>query len=214
MTTVHFTIGITGGSGSGKTRFITELASKFTAGELCVISQDHYYKPIEHQEADAKGIENFDLPSAIDHEQFIHDIRQIKKGISVTRNEYVFNNPSAVPKDIVFQPAPVLVVEGLFIQYFKEIDRELDLTLFIDAHDHLKLARRIIRDSEERGYGVNDVLYRFQHHVMPVYQTAIEPLRDTADLVIPNNHHFGRALEWLEYAIRGRLSAINQKSTQ
>jgi len=212
MATVHFTIGITGGSGSGKTRFVTELASRFTNGELCVISQDHYYKPLEHQEADAQGIENFDLPTAIDHEQFINDIRQIKQGHSVTRKEYVFNNPAAVPKDIVLRPAPVLVVEGLFIQYFKELDRELDLTLFIDARDHLKLARRILRDSEERGYGLNDVLYRFQHHVMPVYQSAIEPLRDTADLVIPNNHHFGRALEWLEYAIRGRLTAIHGKS--
>src|SRR5690606_4020259 len=212
MATVHFTIGITGGSGSGKTRFVTELARRFTNGELCVISQDHYYKPLEHQEADAQGIENFDLPTAIDHEQFINDIRQIKQGHSVTRKEYVFNNPAAVPKDIVLRPAPVLVVEGLFIQYFKEIDRELALTLFIDARDHLKLARRILRDSEERGYGLNDVLYRFQHHVMPVYQSAIEPLRDTADLVIPNNHHFGRALEWLEYAIRGRLTAIHGKS--
>lgn len=210
MTTVHFTIGITGGSGSGKTRFITELARRFASGELCVVSQDHYYKPIENQVADAKGIENFDLPTAIDHEQFLRDIQQIKKGHSVTRKEYVFNNPAAVPKDIVLKPAPVLVVEGLFIRYFKEIDRELDLTLFIDASDHLKLARRILRDSEERGYGLNDVLYRYQHHVMPVYQTAIEPLRDTADLVIPNNHHFGRALEWLEYAIRGRLATIGR----
>src|SRR5690606_39792940 len=80
MTTVHFTIGITGGSGSGKTRFITELARRFASGELCVVSQDHYYKPIENQVADAKGIENFDLPTAIDHEQFLRDIQQIKKG--------------------------------------------------------------------------------------------------------------------------------------
>lgn len=209
MSTVYFAIGITGGSGSGKTRFITELARKFQGGELCVISQDHYYKPIESQEADTKGIENFDLPSAIDHERFLHDIRQLKNGVAVVRKEYMFNNPSAVPKEITFLPAPVLVVEGLFIQYFREIDRELDLTIFIDAKDHLKLARRIMRDSAERGYGLDDVLYRYQHHVMPVYQSAIEPLRDSADLVIPNNHHFGRALEWLEYAIRGRLAAIN-----
>lgn len=212
MTTVNFTIGITGGSGSGKTRFITELAGKFPGGELCVISQDHYYKPIESQEADPKGIENFDLPSAIDHEQFIQDIRQLKKGITLTRKEYVFNNPAAVPKEIIVKPAPVLIVEGLFIQYFREIDRELDLTIFIDAKDHLKLARRILRDSAERGYGLDDVLYRYQHHVMPVYETAIEPLRDSADLVIPNNHHFGRALEWLEYAIRHRLATINPNS--
>ena len=207
MTKVICTIGITGGSGAGKTHFIHELARHFSEGQLCLISQDHYYKPLERQEADKDGIENFDLPSAIDHELFLYDIQSLKKGEVVLRKEYTFNNPAAQPKEIEFRPAPVLIVEGLFIQYFSDIDRELDLSIFIDAKDHLKLARRIMRDSQERGYGLEDVLYRYQHHVMPVYESSIEPLRHKADFIIPNNRHFERALEWLVYAIKGRLAA-------
>lgn len=206
MTKVICTIGITGGSGAGKTYFIRELSKHFHDGELCLISQDHYYKPIESQEPDKHGIENFDLPSAIDHELFLRDIKSLKRGEVVKRKEYTFNNPAAEPKEFEFRPAPVIIVEGLFIQYFNDIDRELDLSIFIDAKDHLKLARRIIRDSQERGYGLEDVLYRYQHHVMPVYERTIEPLRHKADFIIPNNLHFKRALEWLVYAIRGRLA--------
>lgn len=206
MAKVICTIGITGGSGAGKTYFIKELAKHFREGELCLISQDHYYKPMENQAADTQGIENFDLPSAIDHALFLRDIKSLKKGEALKRKEYTFNNPAAQGKEIEFRPAPVLIVEGLFIQYFSDIDQELDLSIFIDAKDHLKLARRIIRDSQERGYGLEDVLYRYQHHVMPVYERTIEPLRHKADFVIPNNSHFKRALEWLVYAIRGRLA--------
>lgn len=206
MKKVICTIGITGGSGAGKTHFIHELARRFREDELCLVSQDHYYKPIERQEADKQGIENFDLPSAIDHELFLHDIRSLKRGKPVIRKEYTFNNPSAMAGQIEFRPAPVLIVEGLFVQYFSEIDSELDLSIFIDAKDHLKLARRIMRDSLERGYGLEDVLYRYQHHVMPVYESAIEPLRHKADFIVPNNRYFERALEWLVYAIKGRLA--------
>lgn len=208
MATVSYTIGITGGSGSGKTYFIRELARHFSEDEICVISQDNYYKPIELQEADRQGIENFDLPSAVDHEAFLLDIQKLKRGETVIRKEYTFNSPQSMPQEIVVRPAPVLLVEGLFIQHFSEIDRELDLSIFIDAKDHLKLARRIIRDNKERGYGLEDVLYRYQYHVMPVYESMIEPLRHKADFVIPNNRHFERALEWLIFAIRGRLSSL------
>lgn len=207
MSKVICTIGITGGSGAGKTHFIHELARHFREDELCLISQDHYYKPLQSQEADKQGVENFDLPSAIDHKLFLRNIQALKRGEAVVRREYTFNNPAAQPREIEFRPAPVLIVEGLFVQYFSEIDRELDLSIFIDAKDHLKLARRIIRDSQERGYGLEDVLYRYQHHVMPVYESSIAPLRDKADLIIPNNRHFERALEWLVYAIKGRLAA-------
>jgi uridine kinase len=206
MTKVSCTIGVTGGSGAGKTFFIKELAKRFDPRDICLISQDHYYKPLEKQQPDTQGVENLDLPSAIDHEQFCADIRRLKQGEVMRRREYTFNNPAARPAELEFKPAPVLIVEGLFIQYFPEIDRELDLSIFIDAKDHLKLARRIRRDSEERGYGLEDVLYRYQYHVMPVYESSIEPLNYKADLIVPNNRHFERALEWLVYAIKGRLS--------
>lgn len=200
-----FTIGITGGSGSGKTFFINGLAERFDSNEICFISQDHYYRPQSEQPRDENGIENFDLPTAIDRKQFYADMLRLKSGQDVVKQEYIFNNPAAKPKDLVFKAAPILVVEGLFIQYFEEIEQELDLSIFIEVKDHLKVSRRIKRDRIERGYDLDDVLYRYEHHVMPVYEQMIDPLKHHADLVIPNNGNFRRALEVLSGYLRSRI---------
>ena len=201
-----YTIGITGGSGSGKTFFIKELASHFRPDEICLISQDHYYKPLEVQFTDEQGIQNFDLPSSINKDDLAADILKLKSGQSITRKEYTFNNPKATPRLLEFTPAPILIVEGLFVQYFPEIVKELDLRIFIEARDYVKLTRRIRRDNEERGYDLNDVLYRYQNHVMPIYDSLIEPLKHQADLIIPNNDHFEHALHVLVRALKSHLS--------
>jgi uridine kinase len=200
-----YTIGITGGSGSGKTYFIKELASHFKHEELCLISQDHYYKPPEVQFTDAKGVQNFDLPNSIDSDILAADVLRLKSGEGVTRMEYTFNNPNVKPRLLEFRPAPILIVEGLFVQYFPEIAKELDLKIFIEARDYVKLSRRIRRDNEERGYDLNDVLYRYENHVMPIYDSLIEPLKHQADLIIPNNNHFEHALDVLVKALKSHL---------
>lgn len=200
-----YTIGVTGGSGSGKTSFIQQLARHFTTDEICLLCQDDYYKPRDHQETDEKGIKNFDLPTAIERESFHQDILTLKRGESIERKEYTYNNPAIVPKNLTIKPAPILIVEGLFIQYFPEVEQELDLSIFIEAKDYLKLSRRIRRDNEERGYDLEDVLYRYHYHVMPVYETLIEPQKHKADIVIPNNHHFEKALNLIVHAIRHKL---------
>jgi uridine kinase len=203
-----FTIGITGGSGSGKTYLIENLSSRFKTDEVCLISQDNYYRLREEQLTDENGVKNFDLPSAIDHEHFHRDLLQLKSGKSISKGEYTFNNPNATPKTIELMPAPILIVEGIFVQYFKEIESELDLKIFIEAKDHVKLSRRIRRDNEQRGYDLDDVLYRYQYHVMPVYEKCIEPLKHNSDLVIPNNSHFDRAIEVLVLSLKARLAGL------
>jgi uridine kinase len=203
------TIGITGGSGSGKTFFLLGLSSHFKPDQICLISQDNYYRSPDQQPVDEHGVTNFDLPGAIDRDAFRSDLLTLKAGKDVIRKEYTFNNPTAEPKLLTLRAAPILVVEGLFIQYFEEIERELDLRLFIEAKDYVKLGRRVKRDQKERGYDVYDVLYRYQYHVMPVYETIIEPLKHNADLIIPNNSHFDRALEVLVLFIKARQQGLH-----
>ena len=206
--TVPFTVGISGGSGSGKTYFITQVASFFTKSELCVVSMDHYYKSREEQAIDEKGVKNFDLPSAIDHKAFLSDIQKLKNGEVVNKMEYTFNNPGSLPKILTFEPAPLILIEGLFVQYFKEIENELDYKIFIEAQDQLKLARRIKRDREERGYDLDDVLYRYEHHTMPVYRACIAPLQDKADLIINNNSDFDAPVDVFVGYLRQKLRGI------
>jgi uridine kinase len=201
-----FTIGITGGSGSGKTFFLQGLSAHFKPTEICLISQDNYYKPRDQQPIDENGVKNFDLPGSIDRQNFLQDLLKLKAGQDVIKREYTFNNPSADPKHLEFKTAPILVVEGLFVQYFEEIAKELDLKIFIEAKDHVKLGRRIKRDQVERGYDIDDVLYRYQYHVMPIYESLIEPLKHYADIVIPNNSNFNRALDVLKGYLETRLT--------
>ena len=206
---MSYTIGITGGSGSGKTFFIKSLADRFNENELCLISQDHYYHPRENQKEDEQGVKNFDLPESIDLKQFHHDIKVLKRGEVLKKQEYTFNNPSANPKILEFRPAPIIIIEGLFVQYFPEIEKELDLKIFIEAKDYLKLSRRIRRDNEERGYDLDDVLYRYHNHVMPIYESLIGPLKHRADIVIQNNSHFERALDLITLAIKAKLAGLS-----
>ncbi len=195
--TTPYLVGITGGSASGKTTFLRRLLASFPTDQICLISQDNYYHPREQQHRDAQGVENFDLPASIDSAAYAADVLRISQGQEVRRQEYTFNNPGVTPQELVFRPAPIVVVEGIFVFYFEEIAKLLSLKVYIDAQEHVKLHRRIIRDRDERGYDLADVLYRYTNHVAPTYEKFIKPFKAEADIVIPNNQHFERGLEVL-----------------
>ena len=202
-----FIVGITGGSASGKTTFLNRLLNSFAPKDVCLISQDNYYKSREHQTKDLNGIVNFDLPSCIDDEAYAHDILKVSQGQTVYRTEYTFNNPNVVPKQLEFRPAPIVVVEGIFVFYFEEVARLLDLKVYIDAKEHIKLQRRIVRDRIERGYDLEDVLYRYTQHVAPTYEKYIAPYKNDADIIVPNNNHFERGLEVITTFLNAKIKA-------
>jgi len=195
-------IGISGGSGAGKTAFIRALRDLFDEQELGLISEDNYYKPRALQTRDGQGVINFDIPEAIDHEAFIEDLKQLKAHREISREEYTFNNQLAQAKTIVVKPAPVYLVEGLFILHHEDTRSMLDLTVLIHAKDNLKIIRRINRDQLERNYPLEDVLYRYQHHVAPAYEKYIEPYLDELDIIINNNRSFDKGIQLLAAYVR------------
>lgn len=200
-----YLIGICGGSGSGKTLFISRLKQQFSEQELCVISQDEYYKPIQHQWVDENGYENFDLPTSIDHKTFEADLAKLISGEYVEKKEYTFNNPAITPRMLVFKPAPVIVVEGIFVFHYEEIYRMLDLSVFIHTKKELKLNRKVKRDTVDRGYPLKQVLYMQENHVNPSYKKYIKPFRHEADIVIPNNERgFEKGLELISVLIKSK----------
>lgn len=201
-----FIVGITGGSASGKTYFMKNLLSSFNDEEICRISQDNYYRPIHEIPKDLNGIENFDLPEAINQQLFAHHLSELRQGKVVQQKEYTFNNPLLEPKILTFTPTPIIVVEGIFVFYFPEIAKLIDLKVFVDAKEHIKIKRRIIRDNNERGYDLDDVLYRWEHHVAPTYDKFIKPLRSEADLIINNHKHFDQGLEVLVSYLKTKIN--------
>lgn len=207
MATEHYIMGISGGSGSGKTTFVNKLKACFTEEQVCFISLDNYYLPREQQFTDEQGIQNFDLPQSIRADELIEDLDRLKSGMEVSKQEYVFNNDLAVSKTIVMKPAPIIIVEGLFIYHYKELRPEFDLKIFIHAKENLKLIRRIKRDKIERNYPVEDVIYRYEHHVMPAYEKYIKAYKDDADLIVNNNTSLEGSLEVIKAFIRSKVKS-------
>jgi uridine kinase len=200
-----YIVGITGGSASGKTLFLNSLLKAFTPNELCLVSQDNYYKPLEEQTVDENGVINFDIPSSIESELYAQHIWELHEGRQVLKQEYTFNNPNIIPRMFTFTPCPIVVVEGIFVFYFPEVAKLFDLKVFIDASEHIKLKRRIIRDRDERGDDLETVLYRYEKHVAPTYEKYIAPFKYDADMVVPNNTGFDKALEMLIIYLKSKV---------
>ena len=200
-----FVIGISGGSGSGKTYFLDRLLERLEPASVCNLSQDNYYFPREKQKIDNQGVTNFDLPEAIDWASFSQDIKMLRAGQTVRRPEYTFNNPAAIPSELVLSPASVLVIEGLFIFHETLIADLLDFKLFIDADDYMRIIRRIRRDAVERGYDTRDVIYRYENHVMPAYNRYIEPYKKQADMLVRNNRRSENAADVFAAYLKSKI---------
>ena len=201
-----FIIGITGGSGSGKTSIIKLLRDKFSEAELCLISQDNYYLDRNQQLHDDNGVINFDLPTCLNEKQFLQDIRTLMEGKSIEFTEYTFNNDLRESRVIKIDSAPIIVVEGLFVFYYEEMRKLMDLKVYVDASDIVKLKRRIQRDQVERNYPIDDVLYRYEYHVTPAYQNYILPFKRQADIIINNEYKFDNAVQMIEGFIRSKIN--------
>ncbi len=204
-----FIIGISGGSGSGKTSFIRDLKEQFNSDQICFLSQDDYYKPRDQQKEDENGIKNFDLPESIELDEFFFDLVKLTNGMTVERPEYTFNNENANPGMIYLNPAPIIIVEGLFVFYEPKMFNMLDLKILIHATDTQKIIRRIKRDRVERNYPLEDVLYRYEHHVLPSFETYIFPFFNKVDIVINNNKSFDMGKEMLNAFLKNRLNGLN-----
>ena len=136
-------------------------------------------------------------------------LKTLGEGNPVEIHEYTYNNPAISPGKIVLTPAPVILLEGIYLMHHSGIRNLIDFKIFIEAMEHIMLTRRIIRDRQERGYDLEDVLYRYQHHVMPNYRRYILPYRESCDIIVNNNSGFDTALDMM----RAFIGHILQKST-
>ena len=201
----HTLIGIAGGSGIGKTTFLRAILERFNSNQVALVSQDNYYLPKANQVIDENGVTNFDLPSSIDRAHFFRDMVDLVEGKSIELLEYNFNNPALAPKTIYVHPAPIIIMEGLFVFHYEEIREQLDLMVYLDAHHESRLERRIRRDAVERGYPENEVRYQWENHVRPAEKLYLEPYKFQAQLVVDNTHSFDHGLNSLLGFISERL---------
>lgn len=187
MQSKPFVMGIAGSSGSGKTFFLRCFLNHFNEDEITLISQDDYYIPANTKTQEENKLYNFDLPTAIDRKSFYHDIKSLFDGETVYKEEYTFNNPNIKPRILEIKPAPILIVEGLFIFHYEEVNALLDHRIFLHADEDIALDRRLKRDLIERGYNEEDVRYKWVNHVVPAFNEYLLPFKESCDRIIINN---------------------------
>jgi uridine kinase len=206
-----YIVGICGGSGSGKTYLLNQLLRRLPEEGLTLISQDNYYIPYELQEQDAEGLVNFDHPKSVDLPLLVRDLKRILGGETVMIREYTFNNPAQTGSDIFMTPAPILILEGLFIYHLEELRNLIDLKVFVDAPEYLRLARRLKRDEQERGYTNASVLRDYERFVAPMYNQFIAPTKVFCDMIIPNVIEVNNAIDVLSGHLQSKMQEVKKR---
>ncbi len=179
-------IGVGGISGSGKSYFVDQIDRKINKGTLSVISFDHYYKPKVLQKTDSNGMINFDLPQSVDIQKLLHDLKLLKKGNVVHLQQYTYNNNTLSGGIVTISPAPIVIIEGIFVFHFTRLFKQLNFKIFMESDLEDTLKRRVARDTKERNISESDVIYQWYHHVIPSYQSFLLPYKQHADIIIKN----------------------------
>ncbi len=181
-----YIIGVTGLSGSGKSYYVDRLKEIFSKN-ITIIGFDDYYKPLEEQHIDEYGEANYDLPTALYSEMFYEDLLKLIEYHPVMIKKYQFEHYDAPEVIETVSPAPILLVEGLFVMEFSKVDALLDYRIFIDCDTDLCFNRRLKRDMAERNIPEKRSLHQWKHHVMPAYNNFILPHKEKCDLVVIND---------------------------
>ncbi|WP_104734223.1 uridine kinase [Hanstruepera ponticola] len=198
-------IGIAGGTGCGKTTVVNQILNQLPEGEVGVISQDSYYKDTSHLSYDERVKINFDHPRSIDFELLEKHLKELKKGNAVDQPVYSFVKHNRTGDTIKTNPRKVMIVEGILILTNPELRNMFDIKIFVHADSDERLIRRLKRDISERGRDLEEVLNRYQNTLKPMHQQFIEPMKEYADIIIPNNKYNTVAVDIVKTIINQRL---------
>tara|TARA_B100000809_G_C15140632_1_gene533120 strand:- start:4381 stop:4995 length:615 start_codon:yes stop_codon:yes gene_type:complete len=198
-------IGIAGGTGSGKTTVVNQIIQELPEDEVCVISQDSYYKDTSHLLFDDRTKINFDHPKAIDFDLLVTHLIELKKGNAIEQPIYSFVEHNRTKETITMYPKKVIIVEGILILTHTDIRELFDIKLYVHADSDERLIRRLRRDMSERGRDLDEVLSRYKNTLKPMHQQFIEPTKEFADIIIPNNRYNTVAVDLIRKIINQRL---------
>lgn len=199
------TIGIAGGTGSGKTTVVSKILKNLDMEKVNVLSQDNYYHDNTNLTLQEREKLNYDHPKSIDFELLLEHVKALKNGESIQQPVYSFVTHTRTGNYIVVEPKDVLIVEGILVLTHKELLKEFDLKVFVHADTDERLIRRIRRDTQERGRDLEEVLHRYQTTLKPMHDEFIEPSKSHADIIIPNMKPNSVAIDFLATVVGNSL---------
>ena len=178
-------IGVTGGSGSGKTSVSRAILDKFTEVSILLLEQDFYYKDQSELPFEERLKTNYDHPFAFDTDLFIKDLQKLIQYESIEQPVYDYSKHTRSDQVIHREPKEVIIVEGILILEDKRLRDLMDIKVYVDTDDDIRIIRRIKRDMESRGRTLDSVIHQYLTVVKPMHQQFIEPTKKFADIIIP-----------------------------
>lgn len=184
-----FIVGITGGTGSGKTTIINEVNKLFDSSDICLLSSDSYYKNNANLDFSQRDKLNYDTPEAIDFNLLNKHIDLLKQGININVPNYCFTTHLRLENSTVLEPKKILIIEGILILTDKNLRQSIDYSVFLDCPRDVRFQRRLERDIKERGRNYNDVVNLFETRLDYMHSKFVEPYKSKCDLILNTNEN-------------------------
>lgn len=198
-------IGITGGTGSGKSTIADALYSNFSKDRITMIQQDMYYKDQSHLSMEERVKTNYDHPMAFDNDLLVEHLQKLIKGEAIEKPRYDFTIHNRAKDTTTVEPREIIIVEGILILEYERIRDLLDIKVYVDTDADIRILRRLVRDIDERGRTVESVIDQYLKMVRPMHMEFTEPTKRYADIIIPEGGHNYVAIDILMAKIRDIL---------
>ena len=203
-------IGIAGGTGSGKTSVANAILAEFSPSEVILIQQDSYYKDLKHLHIDERATVNFDHPDAVDFNELGEDLQSIIAGETAKIPIYDFNTHTRTHETLTIGNHHIIVLEGILALFDEKIRNMMDIKLYVDTPDDIRIIRRIKRDINKRGRTFESVIEQYYNTVRPMHQQFVEPSKKYANIIIPEGAHNKVAIDIIRTKIVSILLERNQ----
>lgn len=198
-------IGVGGGSGSGKTTVVNKIVDSIGPGEILLIEHDSYYRDLSHIPLPERQKQNFDHPSSLETELLIRHLDALKTGYQIEIPVYDFVEHTRSADTIKVHPKKIILLDGILIFSEPKLRSRMDIKIFVDTDDDIRLLRRLKRDINERGRSFNGVLDQYEMFVRPMHLEFVEPSKRYADIIIPRGGENRVALEMVNALINRKL---------
>jgi uridine kinase len=198
-------VGIAGGTASGKTTVANKIVSRLKGSRVSLLDQDSYYRDLSDLSLEERLEINFDHPDAFDTDLLVQHLRLLKQGKPVEKPHYSFVNCVREGPTTRIEPADAIVLEGILVLSIEPLRKELDVRIFVDAEDDVRIIRRLTRDIKERGRDFDTIVAQYFKSVRPMHYGFVEPSKRHADIIIPHGGNNDVSIEMVVGAIRARL---------
>ncbi len=209
---VPVVIGIAGGSGSGKTTVLHRITREFGSDAIAVLEHDAYYRDLSHLSPEKRARFNFDHPEALETGLMREHLDRLVAGEAIEKPVYDFTTHTRKEETVTVDPRPVIIIEGILVLAESVLEEQMDIKIYVDAADDIRLMRRIRRDMQERGRSIEGILRQYERTVRPMHLEFVEPSRREADIIIPRGGHNHVAIQMVLSRIQDLLQAVGQEA--